>query len=184
MPRYRQAADEDTVAVMVPRQDKPLAPVTAARAGRLRAHLVKTLGEMSGQECAAPTSAPPATGFVARVSATACSLCKGWCCRNGGDDAYLDQHTLARTHRDRPELDAEALMQVYLDRVPAIAYVSSCIFHANTGCTLGPSLRADICNSYFCGGLAAFLEERHRESPTVVIAGEGDAMRTSKVLVP
>jgi hypothetical protein len=36
---------------------------------------------------------PEPEGFAARVTRTACSLCKGWCCTNGADHAYL-----ARTH--------------------------------------------------------------------------------------
>ncbi|MGA9336477.1 MAG: hypothetical protein WBV66_02250 [Pseudolabrys sp.] len=45
-------------------------------------------------------------------------------------------------------------------------------------------MRADICNSYFCGGSDAFIKSGDTDTPTVVIAGDGDAMRTSPVLVP
>jgi hypothetical protein len=45
-------------------------------------------------------------------------------------------------------------------------------------------MRADVCNSYFCGGLGTFLRSRDPETPTVVIAGEGEKIRTSSVLMP
>jgi hypothetical protein len=45
-------------------------------------------------------------------------------------------------------------------------------------------MRADVCNTYYCGGLGAFMKSNDTAMPTVVIAGEGDKMRTSPVLVP
>ena len=65
-----------------------------------------------------------------------------------------------------------------------MAYRDLCIFHGKKGCTLDRSMRADICNTYYCGGLGAHLKSRDAPMPTVVIAGEGDKMRTSPVLVP
>ncbi len=46
-----------------------------------------------------------------------------------------------------------SLLQLYNERVPAAGYAGSCIFHGKRGCTLDRSLRSDVCNSYFCGGL-------------------------------
>jgi hypothetical protein len=40
-----------------------------------------------------------------------------------------------------------------------------------------------FCNSYFCGGLDAYMKTG-AAAPTRVIAGEGDEMRTSPVLTP
>lgn len=77
-----------------------------------------------------------------------------------------------------------ALLRLYLERVPPVAYRDSCIFHGSRGCTLDRSMRADVCNSYFCGGLGTFLKSRYPETPTVIIAGEGEKMRTSPVLMP
>jgi hypothetical protein len=45
-------------------------------------------------------------------------------------------------------------------------------------------MRADVCNTYYCGGLGAFMKSDAAPMPTLVIAGEGDKMRTSPVLVP
>jgi hypothetical protein len=57
--------------------------------------------------------------------------------------------------------------------VPAVAYRDSCIFHGSR-----------CLNSYFCGDLGTFLKSRDPKTPTVVIAGEGEEMRTSPVLMP
>jgi hypothetical protein len=83
----------------------------------------------------------------------------------------------------RPDMDEHAVLQLYLERVPPAAYRVSCIFHGKRGCTLDRSLRADVCNSYFCGGLGAYMTTS-ASVPTRIIAGEGDKMRTSPVLTP
>ena len=117
------------------------------------------------------------------MAETACSLCKGWCCRNGDDDAFIDDRTLSRVRLARPGITERAVLRLYIDRVPAVAYQGSCIFHGKRGCTLDRSLRADVCNSYYCGGLGAYMKTSTSD-PTRVIAGEGNKMRTSPVLVP
>src|SRR4029077_713160 len=81
---------------------------------------------------------PEPEGFAARVARTACSLCKGWCCGNGGDHAFLDERTMTRVRCARLELDMHAVLRLYLERVPEVGYEASCIFHGRLGCTAGP----------------------------------------------
>ena len=121
-------------------------------------------------------------GFAGRVANTACSLCGGWCCFNGADDAFLDEATLARVP---PGLVSSAkVTEMYIERVPDVGYEDSCIFHGEKGCTLDRSMRSDVCNSYFCHGLHSFISSVEEAGPTVVISGELDRMRLSPVLVP
>ena len=153
---------------------------------QLREHLIKVLHELRTArhlERFASRLRPEAADFPARVAKTACSMCKGWCCRNGGDDAFLDDRTLARVRLAQPDLTEHALLHLYLNRLPPVAYRDSCIFHGEHGCTLDRSLRADVCNSYFCGGLGAYMKTG-AIVPVKVIAGEGEKMRTSLVLMP
>jgi hypothetical protein len=179
--RRRDDGDGDSLPVMVPRSDDRLAAVPPERVRRLREHLIKALRDLREEkhwERLASPERPEPSGFEGRVARAACSLCKGWCCRNGGDDAFLDDRTMARIRLARPEMNDRALLRLYLDHVPSVAYRDSCIFHGKRGCTLDRSLRADICNVYYCGGLGAYM----KTSPAVpvrVIAGEGDKMRTS-----
>jgi hypothetical protein len=127
---------------------------------------------------------PEPEGFAARVARTACALCGGWCCRNGADDAFLDEGTLARVAGERPHLDADAVLNLYVEKVPDVGFERSCIFHGERGCTLDRTLRSDVCNAYFCGGLFAYTKQTGEPAATVVIAGEADRMRTSPVLLP
>jgi hypothetical protein len=179
--------NDGSLPVMVPRNDKPLVAVSVERVRRLREHLIKELHDSRKAKrlnrSAAPERPGP-TGFPAVVARTACALCKGWCCRNGDDDAFLDDRTLVRVRLARPEMTERALLRLYLDRVPPAAYGDSCIFHGKDGCTLDRSMRADVCNTYYCGDLGSYLKSRAVPEPTVVIAGEGDEMRTSAILRP
>jgi hypothetical protein len=183
MPRRLNAGDS-ALPVLVPRNTRPLVPVAADRVRRLREHLVNALREARELRYRAAPCPPQPSGFAARVAGTACGLCKGWCCRNGGDDAYLDDQTMFRIRRDLPDLDAAAVVRLYAKHVPQVAYEGSCIFHGSKGCTLDRSLRADICNSYFCGGLTAYFRDGDEDSPRVVHAGKREDMRSSVALVP
>jgi hypothetical protein len=181
--RRRDLGDDESLPVIVPRSDKVLVATSAARVRRLREHLRAALHTMKDPKCSTSPLRPEPEGFAARVARTACSLCRGWCCRNGGDDGFLDDRTMARVRIARPDMDARAVLRLYIDRVPEAVYKDSCIFHGKRGCTLDRSLRADVCNSYFCGGLGTYMRMR-TAVPQRIIAGESDKMRTSPVLVP
>jgi hypothetical protein len=73
---------------------------------------------------------------------------------------------------------------MYLGRIPHTAYRDSCIFHGKKGCTLDRSMRSDVCNSYFCGGLRAYIDSGVPPEPTIVMAGDAEKMRVSPVLTP
>jgi hypothetical protein len=133
MQRRSVSVDDDSLSVLVPRSDKALVPTSAARVRRLREHLIEMLREATALEKAPSPYPPEPTGFAAGVARAACSLCRGWCCQKGGDDAFLDDQTMARVRRDRPQLDAQALLRIYVARVPALAYQDSCIFHGKRG---------------------------------------------------
>src|SRR5258707_1007284 len=67
--------------------------------------------------------------------------------------------------------NARKVLRLYVERVPEVGYQNSCIFHGKQGCTLDRSLRSDVCNSYFCGGLQAYMTGDEAVTPTMIIAG-------------
>lgn len=90
---------KDSLPVIIPRNDKAVVPISPERVRRLRKHLVLTLRAlrtMKGPEHSVSPLRPEPEGFAGHVARTACSLCKGWCCRNGEDHAFLDEGTIAR----------------------------------------------------------------------------------------
>ena len=177
----------DNVTLRVPRNDRALVPMTAERVRRLRKHLLETLlawhrvQDLGGMASPLP---PAFDGFTAQVAQTACALCQGWCCKGGGEHAYLDERVIARVSQAMPELGRWSILRMYLARVPPSGYHGSCVFHGERGCTLDRSLRSDVCNNYFCGGLGSFVTRGEPAEPVVVIAGEGEQMRKSPVLRP
>lgn len=174
-------------AVMVPLNQKALVPTSPERVRRLRKHLVallRAMRTMKDPERSASPLRPEPDGFVGHVARTACSVCKGWCCKSGEEHAYLDERTMARVRLARTELDARAVLRLYVERVPAVGYEDSCVFHGAEGCTLDRSLRSDVCNSYFCSGLSSHMNGGGATAGIVVIAGQGDEMRMSPVLTP
>ena len=190
-PRMRrhnfETADDESLPVMVPRNEKAAVPISPERVRRLRKHLVvvlRALRRMKNTEYSASPLRPEPEGFAGRVAHTACSLCKGSCCENGKNHAFLDEGTMARVGRARLALDGRAVLRLYVERVPEVGYKDSCIFHGKQGCALDRSLRSDVCNSYFCSGLGNYVKAGGASRGVVVIAGEGDKMRMSPVLTP
>ena len=180
-----EAAADDQETVMVPLNRKALGPTSSERVRRLREHLVASLRAMRTMKdpvgSASPLRAEP-DGLTGKVARVACTLCRGFCCKGGGEHAYLDERVMARVRQAQPELDARTVMRLYVERVPAVGYEGSCVFHGTEGCTLDRSLRSDVCNSYFCTGLGNYVKNGDTTTAVVVIAGEGGEMRKSPML--
>jgi hypothetical protein len=179
-------SDHDSLPVIVPRSDKRLAPVSPERILRLRTHLIDVILGLRGS-APVPTATDIASqpnGFTGVVVRAACGLCKGACCSHGDDHGYIDDRALTGVRLENPQLSVEAILKLYLERIPTTAYRDSCIFHGKCGCTLDRSMRSDVCNTYFCNGLMDYITSNAAPEPTVVIAGDTEKMRVSPVLKP
>ena len=186
-PESRAAPTGRTVTVNVPFQGSDLVPVTPERVRALRKNLVEALRDLRVAKRPDKLIQPRAEeldGFRATVAAAGCAHCQGFCCKGGGEQAYIDDRTMARVRSERPELDARAVIRLYAESVPAAAYRHSCIFHGEKGCTLDRSLRAELCNSYYCTGLRDFLNRKQTPRAAVVVAPRNGAGRKSGTLRP
>jgi hypothetical protein len=174
-------------AVMVPLNNRALVAKDPERVRRLRKHLIQSLRALRTMkrpvESASPLRPEP-EGFVGRVARAACSLCRGFCCKGGGEHGYLDERVMSRVRQARPELDARAVVRVYVESVPQKGYAGSCVFHDEAGCTLDRTLRSDVCNSYFCTGLGNFIKGSQVPTSAIVIATQDGDTRMSPVLTP
>ena len=181
----KKPPDHESLPVIVPRNGKHLTAVTPDRVQRLRRHLQDALRDRGANTGVQSSRASPEpTGFHAVVAQAACSLCRGYCCRNGGDDGFLDARTIGRLRQANPTMTDDALINLYIGRVPVEGYRDSCIFHGRKGCTLDRSMRADVCNTYFCRGLGDYVKSDAAPEPTIVIAGDSEKTRVSQVLTP
>jgi len=88
----------------------------------------------------------------------ACAICRGSCCKNGGEHAYLKVDTLLRYMHQHPELQQHQVLEEYLSFLTKKTYEDSCIYHAELGCSLPRHMRSEICDLFSCHGLADIEE--------------------------
>jgi hypothetical protein len=189
--RFAQATssmpEPPPVTVTVPLQDSDLAPSAPDRVRRLRRHLVEAMRDLREAKrpdrLIQPATEEP-TGFARNVVREGCAQCRGFCCKGGGEHAYIDERTMARVRRDRPDLDARAIIRCYVEALAPLAYRDSCLFHSRDGCTLPRSLRAELCNSYYCNGLRDFLKHDPPPERVVIVATRGGVERRAMLADP
>jgi hypothetical protein len=177
-------AADGNQALNVPLNRKKLGPTSPERVRRLRKHLVASLRAMrtmKDPKGSASPLRPEPDDFTGCVARAACTACRGWCCKGGGEHAYLDERVMARVRHAQPELDARAVLRLFIERVPAAGYDGSCVFHGAEGCTLDRALRSDVCNSYFCTALGNYVKSESTPTNVMVIAADGEEMRTARV---
>ena len=174
-----------TVLVTVPLLNETLEPPPRGRVRALKRHLIQSLRDLRAAkrpDRLIQKAAPEPVGFTAAVLGAGCATCQGHCCKGGGDHAFIDERTMARTRRDNPDLDARAVIGLYLARLAPRSYKGSCLFHGSDGCTLGRALRAELCNAYYCNGLQDFLKLSEMPERVQIIATRKGIERRSTVM--
>lgn len=117
-----------------------------------------------------------------RVVIATCSACRGACCANGGDHAFLRTRTLREFMAAHPFLDDEAVVRAYADFLPPRTLQPGCVYQGAQGCTLPRDMRSNICNAYLCGGLRQALLLTTSETKGVYVAPrDGDQVRRGRL---
>jgi len=88
-----------------------------------------------------------------------CTQCKGGCCYNGSEHAYLSVTTIKRYMDSHNELSITQILDLYLSHLNEETITDSCINQTATGCALPRELRSDICNSFYCDPLKSYQEK-------------------------
>lgn len=110
-----------------------------------------------------------------RVVIATCSACRGSCCGNGGNHAFLRTRTLRDFTTAHPELDDDAVIAAYAEWLPDFTLQRGCVYQGAQGCTLPRDMRSSICNAYLCGGLRRALLVANQDTRGVFVAHrEGD----------
>ena len=175
----------DAVVVRVPLLNETLEPPPRDRVRALKRHLIQSLRDLRAAkrpDRLLQKSAPEPVGLDAAVVRAGCATCQGFCCKGGGDHAYIDDRTMYRVRRDNPDLDAAAIIGLFLSRLAPRAYRDSCLFHGPDGCTLGRPLRAELCNAYYCDGLKDFLKRTDAPEQVRIIASRNGLERGSPII--
>jgi hypothetical protein len=165
--------------VVVPGFNTAMQSMSQQRRDTLRAHLNEVLN-------VAPTEVAEdlidqRSDAAQHVINAACATCRGYCCRKGGDSAYIKAETIARVRRHHPSLDNETIADTYLNAVPEVSATDSCIFHGEQGCALPRDFRADICNDYHCPPLETWLNGKSKLPTAVVVIEHAQVARSALV---
>lgn len=141
-----------------------LSKLPEKRRRRFREHLVRVVEEAFG---APPPSSPRAPSDepspeVAPLLEGACATCRGRCCQAGREHAFVDRETIQRFRGANPEASAEEVVLTYLAHLGEETYDRACVFQGALGCTLPRSMRAGICNSFFCTPLLELQKAAER----------------------
>ena len=137
--------------IELPGFDAPLVAVAPERRDALGRLVRELIADLKAKTPASRAKQPePLAPEDARNVATACALCRGFCCSKAGDAAYLNPVTMGRVWRAQAHLTEDQLVSAYVDAVPDLAFEGSCIFHAADGCNLPPPMRSNVCHAYLC----------------------------------
>jgi hypothetical protein len=128
----------------------------------------------------------PADPEIDALLGQVCACCTGHCCRLGfSRHAFLDAAALRRAQRRSPALDHGALVDGYLNALPALHHAGSCGFHGERGCVLARHQRALICNTFECPGLEQTRQQAEQKGARrVFVVRLDDAQAPMGALVP
>ena len=98
----------------------------------------------------------------------ACATCRGECCSQGGDHAFLQPEVIARYMDAFPRQRPIEILATFMSYLPRKTYQGSCVYHGATGCGLPREMRASLCNDFQCKGLKKMCAQiRFCEEPEV-----------------
>jgi hypothetical protein len=99
-----------------------------------------------------------------------CSTCRGYCCKNGREHAFLDASFLAWQLLCDPTATIQSLRKAYISQLPEYSVESSCVFHGVRGCVLPRTQRSNICNEFHCYELQDALDQDSAHPPSTWVA--------------
>lgn len=163
-------------------------PLLPARREALRKHLIRVATRAFEHRRGVTTEDAPAVIYRPLLDPpspemdtflrTACTACRGACCRSAGEHAYITHHTILRFLEDQPDHTLEQVVDAYTRHVPARTLPSGCVFQHSEGCALPRDMRSITCNRYYCEPLYA-LRLSHAEGEPVrafLVAEDDDTL--------
>jgi len=125
-----------------------------------------------------PHAAPEDPGLLT-ILGRSCAVCRGECCWQGRDHAFITTETILLYLKAHPAIEPAEVMEAYLSRLGNETYDNSCVFHGRAGCLLPREMRSETCNDYFCKGLSKF---RLRLENSKELQGFAVAMADEKIV--
>ncbi len=153
---------ESFLPAVVPSIQRPVTRLSQERLSALDDRLKSLIAVANEKRKASPgdhpdeaiaTIASDANAKPLPIVQEACAMCRGRCCVNGGNSAYLTQEVISRFLSRHPELGPNEVHGLFMSHVEEHTIENSCIFHGKKGCSLPRALRSDTCNLFECAGL-------------------------------
>jgi len=153
---------DKAVLVIVPGVDAELVEVPEERIEKLRSHLESRMtaaeneirNPLNCEALAAMHEDRDEHEACALPVINACSTCRGQCCTQGGEHAFLNRDFLAWRLLNEPDQTPQSLIDDYITRLPSHALAGSCLYHTTTGCVLPRQIRSSTCNEFVCTGIS------------------------------
>jgi len=184
--RARKIEDADSYRVtIIPKNHDKARPLAKRRRKRFEANLATVIEQTLAHERLVATGAasppaplpaivPPAKA-LGEVLMQACIECRGFCCRTGGEHAYITQYTIMAYRRAHPQASREEIVASYASHLPSHSLPHGCVFQHAKGCTLPREMRGDTCNRHYCTALKQLTDEvRDIPSPKAFFVATGD----------
>lgn len=162
------APDVQRGVTVVPRNTTPSRPASKKRHARFLKHLRDRIHasheatpEIIAHHWEQPDELPADVGAL---FGAACAACRGWCCKGGGEHAFINVRTMYDYRAQHPHMSDEDIVEAYRAYLPERSLPTGCVYQASRGCTLPREMRAAICNKHLCHGLIKALSQ-HTEGP-------------------
>ncbi len=169
---------------IVPSSDRPITVLPARRTSMFRHRLMQVItraaerrwgsAEAHEEEDGYPQTPPALSPEDANLMASACGTCRGHCCQQGGEHAFIHPHTILTYWEKHPDHRPVQVLEAYLSHLPQRSVHDSCMYHGDKGCTLPPDMTSHICKRFICRGAAELLNVAKEVSPVAIAATRGD----------
>ena len=167
-------ADADTYeAIPIPYNRLGTMPLPDARRDAFRAHLTRKLSEaLERIRDGATERTPPAlrrfpnpSPSMSAVLQVACGTCRGKCCSNGGEHAYITVDTMLGYFEQHPHETLDEVVERYMGLLPDETMEVGCVYQHAKGCSLPRAMRSETCNTFFCESLVELQLNRDPDAP-------------------
>lgn len=191
-----QSCSESGRISKVPNCDESLTVLPADRTRKFTEHLKQVLQQATEIVSELRSSSSVLTEYAHRdwegekppilPVLNGCTTCRGYCCRNGGDTAFLSAGQIAWQLLSDPTLTIESIEKYYRLQLPEESIDDSCVFHTAQGCSLPRKQRASICNDFHCWELQEVLANHNpgKELPWVSIASTKGTVGRVGIVAP
>ena len=178
---------ESYMLVIVPHHHETESALPEARREEFRMHVteVATIAYALRHDAPEDTSGRlwrswsiPVSDETNAIAMQACISCRGSCCSNGGNQAYLTKDTMRAYFANHPDHGVDDAVATYMSHVGTHTFTSRCVYQREHGCSLTRDLRSTTCNNFFCDGLRNFFHEtdKNTSGSAFVVATDQDIL--------